>query len=130
MKNFKKPSVYENYDYSTSDKADYIIGKIENLENKNDQFLYQELLNSKIRIKKLENIINNHKINMVNSNNKMDEEQAKDLLSRINQEGFHYCFIYYSDFKEINDKKFHSLRKKYIKAFKELEEYVSKISQS
>jgi len=48
----------------------------------------------------------------------------KYVLQRIKQEGFDYCFMNYSNFEEIKDKKFHKLRKKYIKAHKKLEEYI------
>ncbi len=46
------------------------------------------------------------------------------VKSCINNEGFHYCFTDYSDFIEINDEKFHELRKLYLKAQMELENYV------
>lgn len=43
---------------------------------------------------------------------------------KMNDEGFDYCFRYYSDFDEIKDKKFHNLRLAYIKAAEDLEQYV------
>jgi len=42
----------------------------------------------------------------------------------IENEGFDYAFINYSDFEDIKDPKFHKLRKAYIKAQKDLQEYV------
>jgi len=60
---------------------------------------------------------------------KMNEEERKYLLSRINNEGFDYCFIHYSDFKEIKDKDFHKYRKRYIKAQKELLQYIENSNQ-
>lgn len=54
----------------------------------------------------------------------MTEEEKQDLISRISLEGFSYTFCYYSDFKEIKDKKFHKLRKEYIKASLKLGEYI------
>jgi hypothetical protein len=42
----------------------------------------------------------------------------------MNQEGFHYCFKHYSSFKEIEDEKFHELRKKYLEVSQELEQYI------
>jgi hypothetical protein len=36
-----------------------------------------------------------------------------------------YCFKHYSDFEEIEDKEFHKLRKAYIKASENIEEYVN-----
>ena len=51
-------------------------------------------------------------------------EDFADLRSRMNQEGFHYCFKHYSSFKEIDDKEFHKLRKEYLSAAEKLEKYV------
>lgn len=42
----------------------------------------------------------------------------------IDQEGFHYAFEGYSDFKEISDEKFHELRQAYLKAAADLSEYL------
>ena len=53
-------------------------------------------------------------------------DDFKYIKQRVNQEGFHYCFINYSDFKdEIKDKEFHKLRKAYIKSAKKLEQYIN-----
>ena len=53
------------------------------------------------------------------------------VYSKMKNEGFHYCFKNYSSFKEIKDKKFHQIRKKYLKVSQELEEYViKKINES
>jgi hypothetical protein len=57
----------------------------------------------------------------------MTEEEKEDwmhLMSRMDQEGFDYCWRHYSNFKEIKDQKFHELRESYIKAANELEDYV------
>ena len=51
-------------------------------------------------------------------------EDFADLRSRMNQEGFHYCFKQYSSFKEIDDQEFHKLRKEYLSAAEKLEKYV------
>jgi hypothetical protein len=51
-------------------------------------------------------------------------EDFADLNSRINQEGFHYCFKHYSSFNDIEDEKFHKFRKAYLKAADELEKYI------
>lgn len=53
-----------------------------------------------------------------------EAENWNYLYSRMNQEGFHYCFKDYSSFKEIEDEKFHELRKQYLEATKELEDYI------
>ena len=41
----------------------------------------------------------------------------------IDDEGFDYCFREYSFFPDIEDEKFHELRKQYINIANELEEY-------
>ena len=46
------------------------------------------------------------------------------MKSSIEKEGFHYCFMFYDDFVDIKDPKFHELRKKYIEATKDLEDYI------
>lgn len=48
------------------------------------------------------------------------ESWKESILQRINQEGFDYTFIHYSDWKEVKDKKFQKALKKYIKAHLEL----------
>lgn len=42
----------------------------------------------------------------------------------IENEGFDYCFVHYSEFSEIKDKKFHKLRLKYLDARGDLAEYI------
>lgn len=54
----------------------------------------------------------------------MSGKEAKELCERVEQEGFDYCFIHYSAFEEIPDKKFHALREKYIRARNELAKYI------
>jgi len=57
------------------------------------------------------------------------EEEKEDwamVSYRMKNEGFDYCWRYYSDFEEIKDGKFHELRKAYIGAAHELEKYVEK----
>jgi hypothetical protein len=56
-------------------------------------------------------------------------EKFEMVRYRMENEGFHYCFKNYSSFKEVEDEKFHELRKKYLEISHELEEYVhSKIN--
>jgi len=52
-------------------------------------------------------------------------EDFADLRSRMNQEGFHYCFKHYSNFNEIEDQEFHKLRKAYLSAAEKLEKYIT-----
>ena len=47
------------------------------------------------------------------------------LHAKMRDEGFHYCFKHYSDFEEIEDEKFHELRKKYLEIAEQLESYVN-----
>jgi len=51
-----------------------------------------------------------------------------DDLSNINDciecEGFDYCFVHYTDFSDITDKKFHELRNKYLDARTKLADYI------
>jgi hypothetical protein len=46
------------------------------------------------------------------------------LHSKMENEGFHYCFKHYSSFEEIEDEQFHELRKKYLEIAEQLESYV------
>ena len=55
----------------------------------------------------------------------MDLEDKEYMRSKINNEGFHYCFMYYSSFNDIEDEKFHELRLAYIEAVKNLENYIN-----
>lgn len=55
------------------------------------------------------------------------EEQLENfemVKVRIRQEGFHYCFKHYSNFEEIEDERFHELRKQYLETAEMLEKYV------
>jgi hypothetical protein len=54
----------------------------------------------------------------------MKQEDLESVTQRIFQEGFHYCFVHYSNFEEIDDEKFHELRKNYLKATSDLEKYL------
>lgn len=52
-------------------------------------------------------------------------EEMQTVRDRIDAEGsVEYTFIYYSNFAAIKDKKFHKLRKKYIKAHEKLSGYI------
>lgn len=56
---------------------------------------------------------------------KEERENWKMLKYRMNKEGFHYCFKFYSDFEEIEDEEFHKLRKQYLESAKKLENYIN-----
>ncbi len=54
----------------------------------------------------------------------MKKEDANYVLSKIYNEGFHYCFESYSSFEEIGDFEFHRLRTDYLKAVSKLQTYL------
>jgi len=51
-------------------------------------------------------------------------EEIEMVRYRMENEGFHYCFKHYSSFKEVQDEKFHELRRKYLEVSEDLETYV------
>lgn len=54
----------------------------------------------------------------------LNVEDACHVQDVVESEGdMNYAFRFYTDFKEIKDKKFHSLRKAYVKAAQELSDY-------
>lgn len=54
----------------------------------------------------------------------MTGPELDNVRDRVEQEGFHYCFVSYSDFAEIKDAKFHKLRKAFVKASEDLAAYL------
>ena len=54
----------------------------------------------------------------------MTRKDKSYVASKIENEGFHYAFIHYSNYEDIKDKKFHELRSAYIDAVKNLSEYL------
>lgn len=54
----------------------------------------------------------------------MTNEEKQNVLDVIDNEGFDYTFISYTDFNEIEDEKFHILRKQYIKIREEFADYI------
>lgn len=57
-------------------------------------------------------------------------EQFQALKFRIREEGFHYCFMHYSRWYEIDDREFQMLRNDYCNISMKLEEYIDeKIKQ-
>jgi hypothetical protein len=53
------------------------------------------------------------------------EHPLTDVRFRLEEEGIDYAFRNFSEFSEVNDRKFHKLRLAYIKAACELESYVT-----
>ena len=56
--------------------------------------------------------------------NKISKPYSEYMESKIQNEGFHYAFIGYSNFEEVEDKRFHELRLQYIESTKQLGEYM------
>lgn len=54
----------------------------------------------------------------------MKGSDRTDVLATIENEGFDYCFVNYSDFKKVKDIEFHKLRKQYVAAHIALSEYL------
>jgi hypothetical protein len=54
----------------------------------------------------------------------MRELNLIDVREDCEQEGFHYAMTGLSDYKEVKDAEFHRLRENYLKATKELGEYL------
>jgi hypothetical protein len=54
----------------------------------------------------------------------MTNKELHRVLDKIEWEGFEYTFTGYSHWDEIKDRKFHSLRKAYLKAHNALADYL------
>lgn len=65
-------------------------------------------------------------------NDTIEKEKTKELSRweevqyRMNNEGFDYCFLNYSSFREIEDKEFHRIRTEYVEASYALRNYIEK----
>lgn len=53
-----------------------------------------------------------------------EKMSLEDVAHKVGSEGFDYAFMYYSDFKEVDDPEFHRLREAYVKAATELRDYL------
>jgi hypothetical protein len=47
----------------------------------------------------------------------------------MEEEGFDYCFLGYSNWKEVEDQEFQAKREAYVKAQKELEGYINMVAK-
>lgn len=54
----------------------------------------------------------------------MKREDAQRVNERIKQDGLNYTLMFYSNFSEIKDEKFHQLRLAFIKSATEFQEYL------
>lgn len=53
-------------------------------------------------------------------------QEDKDYIKRkIENEGFHYCFVSYSRFEDIEDEEFHRLRLNYLDAIEKIKNYIN-----
>jgi hypothetical protein len=55
---------------------------------------------------------------------KTDRSNMQYVRDTVENEGFDYAFRHYSHFEEVEDEKFHKLRKAYISAAEKLDKYV------
>ena len=55
----------------------------------------------------------------------MDAKNLDYIRSTIELEGFSYTFEGYSDFEDIKDPEFHRLRRAYVKAARDLKDYLN-----
>jgi hypothetical protein len=54
----------------------------------------------------------------------MKKSDREYVAAKVDWEGFDYAFRHYSNFEDIEDPKFHELRLAYVKAAKDLAEYL------
>ena len=50
----------------------------------------------------------------------MDKHQQKVVTDVIDNEGFEYAFVHYSNFDDVENEEFHAMRKEYLKAREKL----------
>jgi hypothetical protein len=60
----------------------------------------------------------------------MSQNDAESVLQIVGAEGFDSAFRHYSSYRDINDTKFHELRKAYIAASNELIDYVAQAANT
>lgn len=59
----------------------------------------------------------------------MDKKTKQEILQYIDYEGFDYYFTSKTDCSEYKDKEFHKLRAAYIKAKKDLQEFLGELEE-
>ncbi len=50
----------------------------------------------------------------------MDKHQKQAVNDIVENEGFDYAFVHFSDFEDVEDEEFHKLRNEYLEARKRL----------
>jgi hypothetical protein len=74
--------------------------------------------------------VDNSELYTASSKNTMRQIDAESVLAVIHAETFDSAFSHYSTYRDIQDMKFHELRKAYINARKELFDYVSEAAHN
>lgn len=59
----------------------------------------------------------------------MDNHQQEAIMNVIDSEGFEYAFVHYSDFDDIENEEFHTIRKEYLKAREKLAKVIGYIEE-
>lgn len=54
----------------------------------------------------------------------MDTHQKQAVLDIVDNEGFDYAFVHYTDFNDVENERFHELRKNFLKAREELAKFI------
>lgn len=54
----------------------------------------------------------------------LSEEEKEDIAVILENEGFDYAFVSYSSFEFVDCEKFHKLRKKFLKAREDFENFL------
>lgn len=54
-----------------------------------------------------------------------ESDKFNNVQFRMDQEGIDYCFEFHSNFKEIEDERFHELRLSFIQSMCDLRDYVN-----
>lgn len=60
----------------------------------------------------------------------MEKLDAASILEIVNAEGFDGAFRHYSSYRDVQDEKFHQLRKAYIAAANELIDYIASAAET
>jgi hypothetical protein len=66
----------------------------------------------------------------VSYRNNMKQSDAESVIQVIQAEGFDSAFLHSSTYRDINDMKFHELRKAYLAARSELMDYINEAAHT
>lgn len=56
--------------------------------------------------------------------NTMQNDELETVRNTVDEDGFDYAFLHYSNFEYVTDQKFHQLRQAYIEAHRALAKYI------